>query len=140
MAAWSQTVLPESRHAELMALACKHALLRRDVTHLIFPDDVQTLPALDAPAAGPRAAWRRPRSRRRPNRSSAHWSCCAGAKRPVIIVGHGARDDMEPIVALAERLGAPVVTTFKAKGAFPTTTRWPRACWAAAARRSRAGS
>ena len=38
------------------------------------------------------------------------------AKRPVIIVGHGARDQMEGVISLAETLGAPVITTFKAKG------------------------
>ena len=32
------------------------------------------------------------------------------------MVGYGARDAMSDVVALAERLGAPVVTTFKAKG------------------------
>ena len=37
-----------------MTLACKHALLRRDVAHLIFPDEVQTLPAPeDAEPGGP---------------------------------------------------------------------------------------
>jgi pyruvate oxidase len=52
VAAFSQTVLESSRHAELMNLACKHATLRRDVAHLVFPDQVQTLPS-DAPAGGP---------------------------------------------------------------------------------------
>ena len=33
---------------------------------------------------------------------------------------------MPAIMALAERLNAPVLTTFKAKGQIPTTTRWPR--------------
>ena len=40
----------------------------------------------------------------------------AEAKRPVIIVGYGARDVMDEVTALAEQLGAPVITTFKAKG------------------------
>lgn len=39
-----------------------------------------------------------------------------GAKRPVIIVGHGARFHMKDITELAEKLNAPVMTTFKAKG------------------------
>ena len=43
VAAWSQTVLHTSRHAELMSLALKHAIQRRDVAHLIFPDEVQVV-------------------------------------------------------------------------------------------------
>jgi thiamine pyrophosphate-dependent acetolactate synthase large subunit-like protein len=34
----------------------------------------------------------------------------------VVVVGHGARTARDQVVALAERLGAPVLTTFKAKG------------------------
>ena len=34
----------------LATLACKNAIVERDVAHLIFPDDVQTLPAGDAKA------------------------------------------------------------------------------------------
>ena len=34
----------------------------------------------------------------------------------MIIVGHGARFHMPAVIALAEQLGAPVITTFKAKG------------------------
>ena len=38
------------------------------------------------------------------------------ARRPVIIVGYGAVGRMEHVVELAEKLKAPVLTTFKAKG------------------------
>ena len=38
------------------------------------------------------------------------------AKRPAIIVGHGARFHMDKIIALAESMHCPVMTTFKAKG------------------------
>ena len=71
VAAWSQPVLRDSKPVELMNLACKNALLRRDVAHLIFPDEVQTLPAPEgAEAGGPgRAGSRRSRSRRPRSRS-----------------------------------------------------------------------
>src|SRR4051794_25976138 len=55
VAAWSQPVLHDSDPVELMNLACKNALLQRDVAHLIFPDEVQTKPAPEgAQAGGPR--------------------------------------------------------------------------------------
>lgn len=41
----------------------------------------------------------------------------AAARRPVLLVGDEAAH--APLVALAERLGAPVLTSYKGKGAFP---------------------
>ncbi|MEL7207088.1 MAG: thiamine pyrophosphate-dependent enzyme, partial [Actinomycetota bacterium] len=40
------------------------------------------------------------------------------AERPLVIVGKGARRDMADVLAFAEHIGAPVATTFKAKGAI----------------------
>lgn len=39
----------------------------------------------------------------------------AASRRPVLIAGHGARQATGPLRGLAERLGAPALTTFKAK-------------------------
>jgi pyruvate oxidase len=117
VAAWSQTVLDTSKHAELMTLACKNALLRDGVAHLIFPDEVQTLPAgEDAEASGPEG--RLTSIEIVPPEESVDdaLELLRTAKRPVMIVGHGARFRMDDVTALAERLGAPVITTFKAKG------------------------
>ena len=46
-----------------------------------------------------------------------------GARRPVIVAGGGAilAEASDPITALAERLGAPVVTTWQGKGAIDET-------------------
>ncbi len=117
VAAWSQPVLRDSNPVELMNLACKNALLRRDVAHLIFPDEVQTLPAPDGAAAGSPDGRVTRANIAPPAESVAHALQLLGtAERPVIIVGHGARTHMAAVTALAERLGAPVITTFKAKG------------------------
>lgn len=126
VAAWSQTVLASSRHAELMSLAVKHALQRRDVAHLIFPDEVQELAADGVTAAGPMG---RLASLEAPPPESSLATALAllrRARRPLIVVGHGTRFDMEPVVALAERLRCPVVTTFKGKGLV--SDRHPLGC------------
>ena len=73
------------------------------------------------PAGSPTVATRAARSVRTPTRSPAPPSCVAAARRPVIVVGHGARGARDEVVALAEQLGAPVLTTFKAKGLVPDT-------------------
>ncbi len=111
----SQTVHAGSNHTELMNLACKTALVESDVTHLIFPDEVQIQPS-DEPASGPEGrTWVRT-SPPPAETLDAAAELLGSAERPLIIVGAGARHDMEPIIALAERLGAPVATTFKGKG------------------------
>jgi pyruvate oxidase len=119
VAAWSQTVLTTSDHVELMSLALKHALIQRGVSHLIFPDEVQVLPAADEEAASPEG--RLSEDEISPSSSSVEQAVemIASASRPVIIVGYGARDSMQHIVDLATRLNAPILTTFKAKGQIP---------------------
>ena len=117
VAQWAQPVLHTSKHAELMNLAVKSALLNRGVSHLVFPDEVQTLPAAANAKAGSPDGRLTPREITPPAESVDR---AAGllrkAKRPVIIVGHGARFHMAAIIELAEELNAPVITTFKGKG------------------------
>lgn len=117
VAQWSQTVLHDSRHAELVNLACKSAILNRGVSHLIFPDEVQTLPAADGARAGSPKG-RLPLRTIAPPKDALDEAVdrIRGARRPVFIVGHGARFHMDGIVKLAERLRCPVLTTFKGKG------------------------
>src|SRR5439155_22756263 len=43
----------------------------------------------------------------------------SAAERPVIICGAGARGARDEILAFAEHIDAPVITTFKAKGLVP---------------------
>jgi thiamine pyrophosphate-dependent acetolactate synthase large subunit-like protein/nitrite reductase/ring-hydroxylating ferredoxin subunit len=116
----TQTVQRDSDHVELMNLACKHALVHRGVAHLVFPDDVQTLP----PAANARPGnpdGRLPTGPIVPGSESIELArpLLTKARRPVIVVGHGARTGIDAIVALAEHLNAPILTTFKAKGIVP---------------------
>jgi len=116
VAAFNQRVEHQSRHAELMTLAIKHAILKRDVSHLTFPDQVQVLPAGDAKAQTP-AGRMTPLTIAPPEESlNEAIAKIKSAKRPVFIVGHGARFHMKEITALAENLNAPIMTTFKAKG------------------------
>ena len=117
VARFSQTVLHTSKHAELMNLACKNAIVERDVAHLIFPDDVQTLAAAEGTLPGnPEGRISIPRVMPDETVLQQAVDRIAAAQRPIVIVGYGARDAMTEVIELAERLHAPVLTTFKAKG------------------------
>ncbi len=115
---FSQTVLSTSNHSELMSLACKTALVERDVAHLIFPDDVQTLPS-DAPARSPEGRMATPVVHPDPGDLTRARDMLNTARRPIIVMGHGATTARDAVIALAEQIGAPVLTTFKGKGLIP---------------------
>lgn len=117
VAAYSQTVHPNSNHAQLMTGAIKTAMLEQGVGHLVFPDNTQTLPAADGQKAQGPAGRMANRAVGPPEDDlGAAADMIAGAKRPMVILGYGAKDSAPAIIALAERLNAPVATTFKAKG------------------------
>jgi pyruvate oxidase len=117
---WNATVAAGSDHAELAALAVKHAVDARGVAHLVFPDEVQVVPSA-APAALPigRSAARCIRPDEQVLADAAR--AIRSARRPVVIAGAGARDAHAELLAFAESLNAPVLTTFKAKGLVPDT-------------------
>ncbi len=118
VAAWTATVHSGSDHAELAALAVKHAIDGRGVAHLVLPDEVQVQPS-QADAARPDG--RLSDRRVRPDEAALARAAelIRDARRPVLIAGHGARAAGPEIRRLAERLRAPVLTTFKAKGLVP---------------------
>ncbi|MEJ8279473.1 thiamine pyrophosphate-binding protein [Pseudonocardia spirodelae] len=109
-----------SSHAELAATAVKHAVDGRGVAHLVLPDEVQDLPSEEA-AGGPDG--RRADPAVAPSRAALDRALqlLRAARRPVLVAGHGARGAAAEVRELAERLGAPVLTTFRAKGLVPDT-------------------
>ena len=116
VASFNHRVQSDSKHAELMNLAVKHAIINREVSHLTFPDDVQVIEVENEEAGSIK------------NRIADHKILppsdivdqavekIVASRKPVIIVGHGARFEMDSIIQLAEKLNSPVLTTFKGKG------------------------
>ncbi len=117
VAEFNQRIQSDSRHGELMSLAIKHAILKRDVSHLTFPDEVQEI------IAKPNSKAKTPKNRITsleiaPPKEAVNdaLELIKKSKRPVIIMGHGARAHKKSVVKFAESLNAIVVTTFKGKG------------------------
>ena len=116
VALYSQTVQAGSDHAELMTMACKHAIVGRGVAHLVLPDEVQVEPS-DATAGGPdgRVADRRVAPPADVLRNAgARLRSPASVPSSSSVTAHATT--CAQVVGLADRLGAPVLTTFKAKG------------------------
>ncbi|MFG0257721.1 MAG: thiamine pyrophosphate-binding protein [Phycisphaerales bacterium JB043] len=115
VAGFSHLCLPGSNHAELASLAMRSAIVMSSVSHIIFPDDVQTSEA--RAKAGTPDGRLAPAAINPPEESLDHaMQLLRRSRRPAIVVGHGARFHMDEVIALAEELRCPVLTTFKGKG------------------------
>ncbi len=118
---FNQLVLHATNYAETANLAMKSAIVERDVSVLIFPDDAQTLPAPEMKAGTPAGRLAAPRMTPAAEVVNAAADRIRKAKQPLIIAGYGAREAMAEVTKFAEQLSCPVVTTFKAKGQIPDT-------------------
>ena len=126
VADFNHRVQTDSPHAELIGLSIKHAILNKGVSHLTFPDEIQVLPANNSTASDskgrmPNLAISPPKEEL--NKANA---LIKKAKKPTVIIGHGARNASQEILNFAEKIGAPIMTTFKAKGAV--SDNHPLAC------------
>ena len=120
VAAFNHAVHLNSDHSELMSRALKTALIKREVVHLTFPDEVAfTQKPEDAEAQTPEGRITPFNISPPPEMLDKATKLIKDAERPIIIVGHGARFQMESIIDYAESLDCPVITTFKAKGLIP---------------------
>ena len=116
VASFNHRVQSDSKHAELMNLAIKHAVVNREVSHLTFPDDVQVIEAEGKNASDLSQRVADYHIHPSPEVVDQAIEKLVASKKPTIIVGHGARFEMDAITDLAEVLHAPVLTTFKGKG------------------------
>jgi pyruvate oxidase len=117
VANFNHSVQQNSKHSELMSLAIKSAILNRDVSHITFPDEVAFMTKSEGEEAQTPEGRITPMNISPPRQMVAKAVAMLGdSKMPAIIVGHGARFHMKAIIAFAEKLNCPVITTFKAKG------------------------
>ena len=121
VSAFNHTVFADSKHGELTSLALKHAILTRNPVTLVLPNAVQEIANPDGVAGAPQGRIADLQTSPPPDVVAEAVTKITAAKRPIIIVGHGARFHMNAITAFAEALHVPVLTTFKAKGLIADT-------------------
>jgi len=100
---------------ERVFLALKHAIVHREVVHIGVPVNVQIQSA---------SGETKPMKGRLPNfgimpsedQIQRAAQVMASAERPVIVAGWGSRKQSRTLLEIAERLSAPIATTYRAKG------------------------
>jgi pyruvate oxidase len=115
LSVYNKILMNEEQTTSIATLAIKHALLDQGVAHIGIPNDVQKLPyeteILPFEGRMPTLAY-----------GSEDWVIDKAAKvidkavRPVILAGFGCRGQGNKLLTLANKLGAPIITTFRAKG------------------------
>lgn len=112
---FDEILMSENQTVTLTTFAMKHAITDRGVAHIGIPNDVQKLPHAEKiiPFDGsfPNKAISPPmfvimKAVQNINQS----------KRPVIIAGFGAMGQGTNLLELAEKISAPIVSTFRGKG------------------------
>ncbi len=112
---YNKTLMTEDQTTMLATLAIKHALVDQGVAHIGVPNDVQKLPY---------TAELQQFEGRMPNLAYGQedWLVEKAAKivdaaeRPVVLMGQGCRGQGTKVLRLANKIGAPILSTFKGKG------------------------
>lgn len=101
---------------EVLPAAIQMAHLHRGIAHLAIPSDEISLPinAIIRPPFLPAMA-----SLPDADVIRAMAEILGSAKRPLVVVGSGARECRQALIAFCERLSIPVACTLSAKGIFP---------------------
>ena len=118
IAVYNATIHDPAKAVQIVTAAVKHALIERGVAQISVPNNVQKL-AFDAPYCSGASCL--PETAIAPPAAALDRAveALAKAERPVILAGWGAYTHGGLVHALAKRLSAPILTTFRAKGFLP---------------------
>ncbi len=128
VAEYSVMALTPTQIPTLVDLAVRHALARRTVSHITFPNDLQIAPADEEPYGGGPAPARAPASspvflpapgRPRDDELQRAAEVLNAGERVAMLVGAGALHARPEVLAVADRLASPIVKTLPGKAVVP---------------------
>src|SRR5687767_10414429 len=124
VAVYNQEVINPNQIEMLADEACRHALNNRGVSHITFPVDYQehelsrkrTMHKVDGSTT---SRWTPPHACPPKEELRRAAAVLNEAKRPVVLVGQGARGAGLEVIEIAEKLGAPIVKALLGKEVVP---------------------
>jgi pyruvate oxidase len=112
---YNNTIFEKNKAVLLLTRALKYAIINRGVTQLSVPNDIQKQP-LDVRFCARESCIGSPDILPSDDQISKAVAAINTAKNPVILAGWGACPEGKTVLAIAEKIKAPVLTTFRAKG------------------------
>ncbi|MCA1601174.1 MAG: pyruvate oxidase [Acidobacteria bacterium] len=121
---YNQEVINPNQVEMLANEACRHALNHRGVAHITFPVDYQeyepsskrTMHKVEGSTGD---YWSRPRACPSESELRAAAEILNNAKKPIVLVGQGAKGAGAEVIDIAEKLGAPIVKALLGKEVVP---------------------
>jgi pyruvate oxidase len=120
---YNNTVYERNKAILLLNLALKYATLHHGVGQLSVPNDIQKQ-NLNADHIRREICIDRPHIVPDERELSMAVAAIDQAVNPVIIAGWGAFGEGDAVIRLAERIRAPILTTYRAKGIIPEDHPW----------------
>jgi len=115
---YNNTVYEKNKAVLLLTRALRYAIIYKGVAQISVPNDIQKQP-LDSRFCTREACISSPDILPPDGRLKTAATAINNAKNPVILAGWGAYPEGRTILAIAEKIKAPILTTFRAKGILP---------------------
>jgi pyruvate oxidase len=120
---YNNTIYEKNLSLQLLTRALRYARIDRGVAQISVPNDIQKKP-LDARFCTREYSPGGPDIVPSDDMINKAVSSINKAKMPVILAGWGAYPDGQQVLALAAKIKAPILTTFRAKGILPEDNPW----------------
>ncbi|MGA2934215.1 MAG: thiamine pyrophosphate-dependent enzyme [Methanomicrobiales archaeon] len=120
---FNNTIADPKMTVTILEKALRHAVLDRGVAQVSVPNDVQKEPLAAAYCSRKSCI---PDTNIIPDEREMRRAAdqVSRGKTPVILAGWGAFPDTDLVLALAMKIKAPIITTFRAKGILPEDNPW----------------
>ncbi len=123
IAVYNNTIYDKTMAVKILTMALKRAILERGVAQISIPNDIQK-ELLDTKYCTRETCITNFNIMPEEKEITKAAKLINKARKPVIIAGWGAFEASETVLKIAQKIKAPIVTTFRAKGIIPEDNKW----------------
>ena len=120
---FNNTIYEKTKTLKIITMALKYAVFKKGVAQVSIPNDLQK-EVLDAGCCEREMSVTTQNILPEEQEIEQAATVINQAKKPVILAGWGAFQSPDWILKIAQKLKAPIVTTFRAKGIIPENNEW----------------
>jgi pyruvate oxidase len=120
---FNNTIYEKKKALKIITMALKYAVFKKGVAQVSIPNDLQKEP-LDIACCEREMRIAAQNIIPEDQEIIQAAAVINEAKKPVILAGWGAFESSDMVLKIAQKLKAPIITTFRAKGILPEKNEW----------------